>query len=185
VTASVAPSHVALLRGINVGGRTARKEELVRAVSAVGVDGVHTFLASGNVLFRTSPGADPVALETAITAALAAECGFEAASFVRDARQMATVVGRTAFPTAPPGAGTLQVGFVHTAFRPPARATVVSLTTGVDRLAVVGREVYWHTTAGVSDSPLFKGSTLARAVGQDVTWRNMNTVRRLSERLGT
>jgi uncharacterized protein (DUF1697 family) len=177
-------THVALLRGINVGGHTARKEQLVRAVASVGVDDVTTFLASGNVLFRAGDRDGDGGLDDDISAALADELGFDATAFVRSARQVATVLGRTPFDRSPPDTGTLQVGFVRSPLKSGAKADVVGLSSDVDRLAVVGRELYWHTAAGVSDSPLFKGSALARAVGQEVTWRNLNTIRRLADRLG-
>ena len=47
--------YVALLRGINVGGKTLIKmEDLKACIEALGLDGVSTYIASGNVLFETS-----------------------------------------------------------------------------------------------------------------------------------
>ena len=48
-------SHVALLRGINVGGRNkVPMAELREVVAALGHTGVTTYIQSGNVLFRTA-----------------------------------------------------------------------------------------------------------------------------------
>jgi uncharacterized protein (DUF1697 family) len=176
-------THVAFLRGINVGGHTARKEQLVRAVTSVGVGDVTTFLASGNVLFRAGDRDGDGGLEDEISAALAGELGFGAMAFVRSARQVTTVLRRTPFDRPLPDSGTLQVGFVRSPLRAASKGAVLELTSDRDRLAVTGTEVYWHTAAGVSDSPLFKGPALGRAVGQDITWRNVTTVRRLADRL--
>jgi uncharacterized protein (DUF1697 family) len=44
--------YVAFLRGVNLGKRTVKKEELMAAFSAMGATGVQTVLASGNVLFE-------------------------------------------------------------------------------------------------------------------------------------
>ena len=47
--------YIALLRGINVGGKTLIKMEELRAcIEALGLDDVSTYIASGNVLFETS-----------------------------------------------------------------------------------------------------------------------------------
>ena len=47
-------THVALLRGINVGGRNKiGMADLRTAVSSLGHDGVSTYIQSGNVLFST------------------------------------------------------------------------------------------------------------------------------------
>ena len=45
--------YVALLRGINVGGKSiVRMADLKECVEALGHDNVSTFIASGNVFFR-------------------------------------------------------------------------------------------------------------------------------------
>ena len=46
--------YVALLRGINVGGKTLIKMADLRACAeGLGLDGVSTFIASGNLLFES------------------------------------------------------------------------------------------------------------------------------------
>ena len=50
---------VALLRAVNVGGRTATKAQLTGALEGAGLTGVSTFLASGNVLFDLPPPPPP------------------------------------------------------------------------------------------------------------------------------
>ena len=45
--------YAAFLRGINVSGRKALKEQLVAAFEACGFEDISTFRASGNVLFET------------------------------------------------------------------------------------------------------------------------------------
>src|SRR5581483_10040431 len=57
--------YVALLRGINVGGKTLIKMgELKTCIEALGLDSVSTYIASGNVLFE-SEEADGVVLDRA------------------------------------------------------------------------------------------------------------------------
>jgi uncharacterized protein (DUF1697 family) len=62
--------YVALLRGINVGGRTLVKmAELKTCIEGLGFDAVSTYIASGNVLFESDDG-DPDRLAETIEAAI-------------------------------------------------------------------------------------------------------------------
>lgn len=85
-------SYVALLRGVNVGGRTLKNDELREVFEGLGFDGVRTVLASGNVVFETDAaetgigetGAgetsadDHAKLKRRIEAALGERFGYEA-----------------------------------------------------------------------------------------------------------
>lgn len=55
-TRSKPSSHIALLRGINVGGKNKLPmAQLVQLFEAAGAQGVRTYIQSGNVVFRASP----------------------------------------------------------------------------------------------------------------------------------
>ena len=60
------PTHVALLRGINVGGRgRVAMADLRELVASLGYEDVATYVQSGNVVF-TGESVDAAALEAAI-----------------------------------------------------------------------------------------------------------------------
>jgi uncharacterized protein (DUF1697 family) len=62
--------YVALLRGINVGGKTLIKmTDLKTCIEGLGLDNVSTYIASGNVLFETGKR-DAAKLETSIERAI-------------------------------------------------------------------------------------------------------------------
>ena len=64
--------YVALLRGINVGGKNIIKmTDLKTCVESLGLENVETYIQSGNVLFRTGE-ADQVHLESRLEEALSA-----------------------------------------------------------------------------------------------------------------
>ena len=67
------PTHVALLRGINLGGRNRVAMADLRAlVSGLGHADVSTYIQSGNVLFSAPPGAPgTAAIADQMTAAIA------------------------------------------------------------------------------------------------------------------
>lgn len=87
-------SFVALLRAVNVGGRTIRMEELRALFTEMGFEDVRTMLASGNVLFKTTVES-PAGLEARIGRRLEAGFGYEVTTFVRTAAEMAAVAGST------------------------------------------------------------------------------------------
>jgi uncharacterized protein (DUF1697 family) len=179
------PTHVAFLRAVNVGGRTATKERLLAAARASGATHVSTFIASGNVLFAPGdvPGRRP-ALEQALEEAFDAELGFHSEVFVRARRQLVAIGagdpwdGQVDLDT-----GTYNVGFLRAPLSAAARRAVLALATTDDHLAVVGSELHWHTAGKMSDSALFDRPMLDRST--PVTMRNIRTVRRLVERLDT
>ena len=86
--------YVALLRGINVGGRNAIKmAELKASFEAMGFADVATYIQSGNVLFRTSER-DRVKLSAKIEETLTRSFGFELRVVVMSDRQLASRVER-------------------------------------------------------------------------------------------
>jgi uncharacterized protein (DUF1697 family) len=182
-----APTHVAFLRAVNVGGRTARKEQLVAAATAAGADDATTFIASGNLLFSRGdlPGRRPQ-LEAALEASLADELGFSTEVFVRSRRDLAALADCDPWDGAVDlDAGTWNVGFLRTALPAAARTRLLALSSDHDELAAEGSELHWHTAGKMSDSVLFqRPKEMGRAIGDvPVTMRNIRTVRRLVDKM--
>ncbi|MEM8618213.1 MAG: DUF1697 domain-containing protein [Actinomycetota bacterium] len=123
---------VALLRGINVGGKNIISMADLRAVfDAEGYDDVQTYIQSGNVVFATD--ARRSSLEQAIEDALVARLGTPVKVVVRSQRQMMGVVGN-----APEIFGSdrdrylYDVVFLRTGLTPQRALAAVSLRDGVD-----------------------------------------------------
>ena len=86
--------YVALLRGINVGGRnTIKMTELRACFEEMGFAGVSSYIQSGNVLFRT-PQRGGVTLSAKIEDALSKRFGFELRAVVVSRRQLLATVDR-------------------------------------------------------------------------------------------
>ena len=183
---------VALLRGINVGGRTANKAQLAGVLTSLGLTGVSTFIASGNVLFDLDSGptgkgptgkdslteADRADLEARIETGLQAALGFAVVTFVRTAAEVSAAAGLDAFPGTDP-AVSRHVGFLKTVPSVAVRDAVAALSTDRDVLSIHGRELWWLAHDGVGRSALKPGA-LDKAAGQPVTARNVTTVRKLA-----
>jgi uncharacterized protein (DUF1697 family) len=88
------PGYVALLRGINVGGKNLIKMPALKACfEANAFEDVATFIQSGNVLFA-SPETPAAELTQRIEAMLAETFGYQANVVVRNRKQMRAVVER-------------------------------------------------------------------------------------------
>jgi uncharacterized protein (DUF1697 family) len=169
--------YVALLRGINVGGRSKVPMAVLREVCAsVGCDDVVTYIQSGNVVLRSPMGADE--LRAALEAAIAGEFGFNPALMIRTAKEMAAVVTRNPFPAA--DQKTLHVGFLHAAPDAATKKCLAALDCAPEELAPVRREIYLHLPDGVGRANL--PVRMERCLRPTpITVRNWRTVTKLAE----
>src|SRR3989442_15780724 len=80
--------HVALLRGINVGGKhMLPMADLVKLFSAAGCEDVRTYIQSGNVIFSASTEAAE-RIPGVIAQRIAARFGFEVPVVLRSAEEL-------------------------------------------------------------------------------------------------
>jgi uncharacterized protein (DUF1697 family) len=92
--------YVALLRGINVGGRNAvPMKQLAPCIEAGGYQQVRTYIQSGNIVL-SADDADPRRIETDLERRIEAEFGFPVPVVVRSADEYHATVA-----AAPPGFG--------------------------------------------------------------------------------
>ena len=166
---------VALLRGVNVGGRSSLKMADLRSLAeGLGFEDVTPYLQSGNLLFRTS---QPVAkASAALRAALQEATGRDVAVATRTAPQLTAVVEQCPFE---------DVASVHVAFAvdgaQPTAPEVDPDAFAPERFEVRGRETYLYLPDGMGRSPLAQAlSKGARAA--DGTVRGWRTVTALAER---
>ena len=174
------PRHIAFLRAINVGGHTVTMDRLGKLFRELGLKDVETFIASGNVIFRST--AKAASLEAKLERHLHDALGFEVATFIRTDAEVASVAGYRAFKDTPADfTGALVVGFLREPLDAATRRAVLALKTDIDDLHVNGRELYWRTAGGQSDSTL-TNALFERTLKGKATFRNINTVTRLAAR---
>jgi uncharacterized protein (DUF1697 family) len=175
-------AFVALLRAVNVGGRTIRMEDLRAVFGEMGFEDARTLLASGNVLFK-SAGEAPAGLEARIAERLQAHFGYEVTTFVRTAAEMAAVAGSAVTSEDERSrAAAVNVAFLERSLTAAEQEAVLALCSDVDELRVAGREVYWLCRVKQSESR-FSNVRLERAAGVRSTIRGWNTVQRLAAAL--
>lgn len=87
--------YAAFLRGINVGGRTIKMDDLRRCLEKAGLNGARTLLQSGNVVFQSSLSA--VELKNLIETNLSREFGYPAKAQVLPLSKLAEIVHKYPF----------------------------------------------------------------------------------------
>jgi uncharacterized protein (DUF1697 family) len=173
-------THVALLRGINVGGkRLLPMKELAVLFAAAGCTGVSTYIQSGNVLFTPPAGSGASAeLATRLEDRIEEVFGFRPPVVVRTAVQIAGALRDNPFLHAGEPEATLHVMFLAARPDPAAVAKLDADRSPGDRFHVAGGEVYLHLPKGAGNSKLTNAyfDSRLKTIG---TVRNWATVSKL------
>ena len=174
---------VAFLRAINVGGHIVKMEHLRRSFEALGFTAVETFIASGNVIFEATARTEET-LRKRIEAKLEADLGYAVATFLRTAAEVQAIASYEAFSEASfrTADSRLFVAFLQAEVDRGAGERLLREATAVDEFRIDGREVYWLCHASMKDSK-FSAAKLEKIAGAAATLRNVNTVRRLADKL--
>ena len=175
----------AFLRGINVGkAHRVGSGDLRACFEELGLRGVATFRASGNVVFD-GDGGSAGELGARIEARLEAALGYEVAVFVRTAGEVREIATREPFARAKVdrSRGKLQVSLLAAKPAPAARKSVLALATDDDALAFGDRELYWLPRGGTLDSELDL-KAIGKLLGA-MTMRTKNTVDQMAAKYFT
>ena len=172
--------NVALLRGINVGGKNRMPmQELAALFVEAGCKDVRTYIQSGNVVFRTgSTGEEDIS--SVISASILSRFGYRIPIITRTAREFLEIVQANPFVEAGAEADKLHVMFLAEL---PDGAQVEALDPNRspgDEFAVQGREVYLHCPNGLARTKL-TNSYFDSRLSTTSTTRNWGTVQRLLE----
>jgi uncharacterized protein (DUF1697 family) len=175
-----APRLVAFLRAINVGGHNVKMDRLRELFEALGLSNVETFIASGNVIFD-SPARNTQMLEEEIEDHLRASLGYEVATFIRSASELADIAGYQPFAASELDreGNSLYIAFLRSPPGGEAERRLSAFRNEIDDFHVHGREVYWLCRTKMSESA-FSGALLEKTVGMPATMRNATTVKRLA-----
>lgn len=175
------PSHVALLRGVNVGGHNALDMAQLREVASdLGHKQIATYLRSGNLVFTPVAAAD-ADLGADLATALAARIGLHPMIVVLTRAELAEVVAGNPF------GDVTDPKTLHAVFHPgpvAARRAAAILAAqdrareagSPDQARLIGRTLYLSTPDGLGRSDL--AARLTRGV-EAGTARNWTTVTKL------
>lgn len=164
--------YVALLRGVNLVGKTTLKMADLKAIADdLGLEGARTYIASGNLVFSSDKPEEPLRL--LLEEDLRKHMGEPVRVMLRTASEMDAVVKANPFPDQP--GNRVQAFFLNEA-PPEDLLSTVRNKAEDERIAAGPREVFVaYGEKGIGKSRL--GIPAAEAG----TARNMNTVARLAE----
>jgi uncharacterized protein (DUF1697 family) len=171
--------HIALLRGINVGGKNIIPMAVLRElVASLGFTDVKSLLQSGNLVFQ-SYGKTQAALESFLEIKTAARFGVAADYLVRSSADWEQVVAANPFPKAAKSdPAHLVVMFLKSPPTPSSVKTVQASIKGREVIKSRGRELYIVYPDGIGTSKL-TGASIEQKLGIRGTARNWNTVLKL------
>jgi uncharacterized protein (DUF1697 family) len=170
--------YVALLRGINVGGkRSIRMADLRAMIEAAGGNNVVTYIQSGNVVFDHASRSS-ANLTVQLGRAISKAAGFDVDVVVRTAGELGDAIENRPFKDAAPE--TLHVMFLPERVTAAKLASIDPAAFVPDRYAIVGRELYLCLPDGLGNSKL--AATLLRHKAlAGATARNWRTVLAIAE----
>ena len=177
------PQYLALLRGINVGGRNkVAMADLRDLATALGFADVTTYIQSGNLVFGYA-GTDTTKLADMLESEIASKLSVRPAVVVLSREELVKVIADNPFPDEPNPKN------VHAVFRrdeagPDAVAAVAAAVQRVrdagsrDDATFVGRTLFLHTPDGFGRSDLAARLTSSKMQAAG-TARNWATVTKL------
>jgi uncharacterized protein (DUF1697 family) len=171
-------SYVALLRGINVGGKNKVPMQTLRELLAgIGGSAVRTHLQSGNAVFAHQQE-DPLRLAADLERAITAELGLTISCLVRTGADLRRVVAGNPFPMAGIDGARFLVIFLSGPVPLDRLAAIDPAAYAPDEFKPGITEIYGHFPDSIRDSKLAALFT-DRRLGLTATARNWNTVTKL------
>ncbi len=174
--------YVALLRGINVGGKTLiNMKDLKACIEELGFRDVSTYIASGNVLFETGTR-DAPKLETRIERAIEKRFQLPVKVVVHDREAYARIV--RAIPKAWVGDASVRANVAFVRRSTSAKQLVRDLEPdpGVDAVRAVDGAILWATKRDALNRSVMR-KLIAGAAYKELTVRNLRTALKLQELL--
>jgi uncharacterized protein (DUF1697 family) len=173
-------TYIALIRGINVGGKTSLPmKELVKVIDECGGANVQTYIQSGNAVFKSAE-TNPSRFSKLIRNGIQDCRAFEPHVLLLSIKELDAAMAANPFPDAADGdAGKLHLGFMDSAPTKPDLARLEALRKETERFLLSGEVFYLHAPEGVGRSKLASGAE--KALGVAMTDRNWRTVCKLRE----
>jgi uncharacterized protein (DUF1697 family) len=176
----MALNRLALLRGINVGGKNKLPmKDLAALFEKAGCENVRTFIQSGNVIFTAGPTASK-SLADIIASKIEAQFGYRTPVILRTTEQLRDAVRNN--PFLKPGSVEDSLHVMFLADRPD-KAKIAALDPGrsaPDAFTVRGQEIYLHLPNGMGRSKL-SNAWFDSKLTTISTCRNWRTVTKLLE----
>lgn len=172
--------YVALLRGINVGGKNKLPmKDLSELFVAAGCTDIETYIQSGNVVFAAKASVFKE-LPTTISAAILERFGYTVPVVLRSSAEMTAIAAANPFLSTATDEKQLHVYFLAEAPDATRVDALDPLRSTPDKFAVVGRDIYLFLPNGMGRTKLTNAYFDAK-LSTVCTARNWKTVCRLAD----
>ncbi|HEX2308674.1 MAG TPA: DUF1697 domain-containing protein [Jatrophihabitantaceae bacterium] len=168
-------AYIALLRGINVGGRTIKMADLRSALEELNVSDVRTVLASGNVVFSAT--GSKTAVRGRVENRLSEAFGYDAHIVLLTATELKSIVADCPFTSSADEHAYVVVSSDPAALRELAKSDLDDTREVLER----GKKaLYWRVRRGSTlATPFAKESAKSKYAAAAVTTRNRNTLEKV------
>lgn len=177
--------RIALLRGVNTGGRKVVMSELKAGIEAMGLADVRTLQAAGSVVFEEMQGRSDAQLEAYLEAQSIERLGLKTEYYVRAPAEWRRLIEANPFKEEAAREPSKMVLLV---FRetPPQSAwdAFGAANPGRELVGVGDRAGYMFYPDGIGASVVFGKNLIDRHLGKLNTGRNWNSVLKLAEMAG-
>jgi uncharacterized protein (DUF1697 family) len=167
-------TYIAFLRGMNLGKRNIKMDELRGLFAELKFENVRTYIASGNVIFDAKEK-DEKKLTAKLEKHLKERLGYDVKVMLRSRAELEAVLKNNPFKNAPAGTNTY-ISFYDKA---PGKAAMKKFlderNSETEVFKFKNRELYMLFHVGFSESEFFKKPNSEKQLGVTVTNRNLNT----------
>ena len=174
--------YIAILRGINVGGR--RKilmADLRQLFSDLGFLDVSTYIQSGNVFFHTQEAKNNIELADSITKAIAEKYGFDVPVIIRNLEEIEEIISTHPFATeTEEDVARLAVTFLKTIPKTAHLSKIETYDYSPDRFKIIGNNVMLFCAGKYHETKL-SNKFFETKLKPPATTRNWKTVLKLAE----
>lgn len=172
------PQKIAILRGINVGGkRIIKMADLKALCTELGWSHVSTYIQSGNVFFDSD--ISEAELEVDLHNVIKERFGYDVPVIVRSKAELISVVDQNPFLKEGIGIERLLLTFLKATPTSESISQLQAINTFPDRFEVHGKHVYVYVEGKYHQSKL-TNNLFEKKLGVEATTRNWKTVLKLT-----
>jgi uncharacterized protein (DUF1697 family) len=170
--------YVALLRGINVGGKNSLPMQDLRDIlAALGCEDIKTYIQSGNAVFRS--GGDRALLSSKIETAVHDIFGFTPTVLLLSVDDYQSILSANPFPDAVDNPKSLHVSFLAEVPAEPDLRTLDALKSPTENYALLDNAFYLYAPDGIGRSKL--ATKVEKCLGVQTTGRNWRSATAIAE----
>lgn len=170
-------TYIALLRGINVGGKNKIKmAELAKILESIGLEAVKTYIQSGNIVFQSAEQ-NSSEIASQIRAAIQNRHGFSPKTLVLGLPEFRKAIENNPFPEAEEEPKALHFYFLAQEALNPNFEVLESIKRESESYKLVDKVFYLYAPEGIGRSKL--AARAEKALGVAAAARNWRTVSKI------